>query len=94
FHLMLLNGPKLEKRQLQLMRIVDIATDLFALSAAVGRARALGEGKELADLFAREAKERIGASFRAIRRNTDTPTRRLARHVLAGDAKWIEKESV
>lgn len=39
FHLMLLNGPGLEKRQAQLSRLVEIATDLFAMAATIGRAQ-------------------------------------------------------
>ncbi len=37
FHAMILNGPKLEKRQLLLGCYVDIASELFAMSCAVSR---------------------------------------------------------
>ena len=37
FHAMLLNGPKLEKRQILLGCYVDIATELFAMSCACAR---------------------------------------------------------
>jgi alkylation response protein AidB-like acyl-CoA dehydrogenase len=39
FHLMLRHGPGLEKRQLQLGRVVEIGTDLFAMAALIGRTR-------------------------------------------------------
>lgn len=103
FHLMALNGPKLEKRQMQLMRIVEIATELFAISATVGRAKALesrAKGDEhkdaasVADLFCREARQRIKQSFSAIRSNQDALSRRIGRKALEGDLRWMERESV
>ena len=101
FHLMVLNGPGLEKRQMQLARIVDIATDLFAISATVGRAQAKAAESEeyknvgdVAELFCREAKLRIRANFRALSRNNDSLSRRVSQHVLNGDIRWIERESV
>lgn len=99
FHLMLLHGPKLEKRQLQLMRIVDIANDLFAISATVGRARERAAHdseypnvQAVADLFCREARLRIRDNFKALRRNNDARVRSLSREVLAGHALWLEKD--
>src|SRR5215211_2198664 len=65
FHAMVRFGPKLERRQMVLFRGVDIGADLFAMTAACVRARMLArEGNhaatELADLFCREARQRIG----------------------------------
>jgi alkylation response protein AidB-like acyl-CoA dehydrogenase len=39
FHAMLLHGPKLEREQLVLGRLVDIGAELFALSCAIGFAQ-------------------------------------------------------
>ncbi len=36
FHLMVIHGPGLEKRQMQLGRVVEIGSDLFAMAAAIG----------------------------------------------------------
>lgn len=101
FHLMLRNGPKLEKRQMQLGRIVDIAMDLFAISASVARAQSrLGKPAEypnvqdVADLFCREAQARVRESFRALRSNSDSACNRVAKQVLAGQGQWLEKEIV
>ncbi|PYP79037.1 MAG: acyl-CoA dehydrogenase, partial [Gemmatimonadetes bacterium] len=65
FHAMARFGPKLERRQMVLFRGVDIGADLFAMTAACVRARMLAkegnrEATELADLFCREARQRIG----------------------------------
>jgi hypothetical protein len=109
FHLMLLNGPKLERRQLQLMRVVDVATDLFAMAASIGRARtpaalgASGNGHQeeawknaddVVDFFCAEARVRIRANFRALRCNADSKARKVGKQILAGEEKWLEKEIV
>lgn len=41
FHAMILNGPKLEKKQLLLGRFVDIGCELFAMATAVSHAHAV-----------------------------------------------------
>src|SRR5437763_1462394 len=68
FHAMARFGPKLERRQMVLFRGVDIGADLFAMTAACVRARMLAqegnrEATELADLFCREARQRIKVNF-------------------------------
>jgi alkylation response protein AidB-like acyl-CoA dehydrogenase len=99
FHLMLRHGPGLEKKQMQLTRIVDIAIDLFVMSATVARAEArkapeFENSTDVADLFCREAKQRISDNFRAIRCNVDAQRYRVAKQVLEGKGKWLEKEVV
>lgn len=98
FHLMVLNGPKLEKRQMQLSRIVEIATDLFAISATIARAqsreRQLAEypnTMEVAELFCREARDRIEANFSEIGKNHDTLRRKISGEILDGKALWMER---
>ena len=96
---MLVHGARLEKKQAMLFRAVDIGADLFAMSATVSRAAALSragseEGRRaevLADLFCRNARRRIAANFRALRRNDDDRKYRVARQVLQGDHRWLEK---
>jgi hypothetical protein len=91
-------GPGLEKRQAVLGRIVDIGADLLVMTAVVVRARMLAEegGKEqgadaLADAYCRTARRRISARFRALFRNDDRATYRIARRFLAGEFEWLEK---
>ncbi len=92
FHLMVWHGPKLEKKQIQLGRIVDIATDLFAMSATLGRALTVPapRSQELASVFCEEAKQRIHSNFKAIQSNFDAETYRLGTHVLKGELTWQE----
>jgi alkylation response protein AidB-like acyl-CoA dehydrogenase len=79
---------RLERRQRFLARIVDIGAELFAMSASCVRARAerptRPEGVELADLFCRQARRRIDATFRELWRNTDARDVVLAKKVGAG----------
>lgn len=93
FHGMLRHGPGLEHRQAFLFRAVDVAVELFAMSAAVSRARRLAtpEAHELADLFARGARRRVDDLLRALWRNDDALTTRVGRRVLAGAHTAVEE---
>jgi alkylation response protein AidB-like acyl-CoA dehydrogenase len=99
FHLMLRHGPKLERRQLQLMRIVDVSMDLLALLCVIARARSVvarkgadaSETLKTARLFCQQARLRIHTKFREIRHNTDALVQQVGRSAL--DGKLLEMES-
>lgn len=96
FHAMLRYGPKLEKRQMVLFRLVDVGAELFAMAAACARAEMLRkqgqpEAVEVADLFCRYARGRVNHAFSRVFRNNDVRTYRLAQHVLDGRHIWMEK---
>jgi len=95
FHAMVRLGPKLERRQMVLFRSVDIGAELFAMTAACVRARMLvkrgnREAVELADLFCREARVRIAASFEQFYGPNDDALYKVAMRVLDGRHKWLE----
>ena len=102
FHCMVRFGPKLEKRQAVLGRIVEIGAELFAMAAAVSRANALRKqggdaavsAVELADLFSRQARRRVADKFRDVRSNEDLPTYAAAQKVLDGTYSWLERGMV
>ena len=102
FHAMLRFGPKLEYRQAVLFRLVDVGAELFAMAATCARARALEQrdpaagrhAVQLADLFCRQARGRVRATFAALRRNEDTTGYRVAQEVLAGEHRWLEQGMV
>ena len=106
FHLILRHGPKLERRQGLLFRVIDIGAELFAIAAAVTRADMLrrreGEGAReeareavrLADSFAAESRRRVGELFRRIRSNHDAADYRIAQDIMAGDFEWMERDIV
>ncbi|HEX6548700.1 MAG TPA: acyl-CoA dehydrogenase family protein [Candidatus Dormibacteraeota bacterium] len=76
----------LERKQMFLGRIVDIGSELFAMSAACVRARNLGsaEARELADLFCRQSRLRVEQLFHDLWDNEDDFSYRAAQKVLEG----------
>jgi alkylation response protein AidB-like acyl-CoA dehydrogenase len=97
FHLMVTNGPALERRQSQLFRCVDAGAELFAMAATCSRAlrdtrKGIGAGSamDVADTFCRAARRRVEASFAAIASNDDVSNYDTARGVLAGRYEWLE----
>jgi hypothetical protein len=96
FHAMVRLGPKLERRQMVLFRAVDIGAELFAISATCSRAHMLAkkqgrtEALELADLFCREARERIAQHFRDFFGPNDAQLYTVSLRVLKGEHAWLE----
>ncbi len=96
FHAMVRFGPKLEQRQMVLFRAVDIGADLFAMTAACVRAQMLAkagnrEATELADLFCREARQRIAVNFRRFYGKNDAAIYKVSQQVLRGEHAWLEQ---
>ena len=99
FHGMVVHGPKLQNKQAFLFRLVDVANELFAMSASVTRAQALTEARrpeaakarELADVFCRMARRRIAQLFRELWSNDDVRKYKLALRVLDGKHTWMER---
>ena len=84
FHAMARFGPKLEREQLLLGRFVDIAAELFAMTASCARASSLADESSvsLADYFCRTARLRIANLFRELSRNEDRRGYKLAQRLL------------
>ncbi len=105
FHAMVRFGPKLEKRQMVLSRLVEIGADLFAMAATCSRANAMakrdpakaspdGGPIALADLFCRHTRRRIEERFAQLFDNDDVPTYNTAQAVLRGEHQWLETNLV
>ena len=97
FHAMMRFQAKLERKQMVLFRLVDIGTDLFAMSAAISYATMLakkgGETKnatELADVFCREARMRIEANFQNLFTDHDDAAYKLVSNLLKGQFEWFK----
>jgi alkylation response protein AidB-like acyl-CoA dehydrogenase len=98
FHGMVVHQGKLQGKQGFLFRLVDIANELFAMAASVSRAQSLADqgaadaagARELADLFCRGARRRVGELFRLLWANDDVFKYRVGQRVLAGEHAWIE----
>jgi hypothetical protein len=97
-------GPRLEKRQAVLFRLVDIGAELFAIAAACARAQVLrGQGPaadgdarvtDVADLFCRHARRRVESRFASVFRNDDSATYAVAQRVLEHQLLWLEEGMV
>ncbi len=96
FHLMLLNGPGLEKRQRLLGAVVDIGVELFVSATTCAYARHLSEKEgqasalELADHFCRLSRRRARRSFKSLWSNDDKSGARISRRLIQGRYAWLE----
>jgi len=95
-HLMALNGPALERRQVLLGRVVDIGVELFAVSCACARARHLAEREgrpealDLADEYARMARRKVRELFKGLWCNDDKRRYKFSQAVMEGRYAWLE----
>ena len=101
FHCMVRFGPKLEKRQAVLGRLVEIGAELLAITAACSRAQAMVKRDpanrgpvELADLFSRQARRRVEDRFAAVFDNDDVAAYTVAQQVLRNEHTWLEQGMV
>ena len=101
FHAMIRFGPKLEKRQAVLGRLVEIGAELFAITATVSRAQAMVKQNradrspiELADAFARNSRRRIEERFDALFDNEDVVNYKVAQQTMANQYAWVESGMV
>ncbi|MGE5092580.1 MAG: acyl-CoA dehydrogenase family protein [Bacillota bacterium] len=97
FHCMIRFGPKLEKRQAVLGRLVEVGAELLAMTAACARAHQLVQQDPanrgplvLADVFSRQARRRVAERFATVFDNDDVVTYAAAREVLEGKHTWLE----
>ncbi len=101
FHAMIRFGPKLEKRQAVLGRLVEIGAELFAISATVSRTQAMVTKNpadrspiEMADAFARNSRRRIEERFATLFDNEDVINYAIAQNTMAGKYAWVESGMV
>ena len=98
FHQIVKHGPKLEREQMLLGRMMDIGAELFVMAATISRADtrlASGDDRHvtvaLVDAFCLTSRERIRRAFHSVRNNDDHQGYSLAREVLAGKYGWLEE---
>jgi alkylation response protein AidB-like acyl-CoA dehydrogenase len=101
FHAMIRFGPKLEKKQSVLFRLVDVGAELLAISASCARAVQMVKQHpanrgpvEMADVFSRHSRRKVERLFGNVFDNDDDRTYRLAREVLEGQHAWLEEGMV
>jgi hypothetical protein len=99
FHAMMRFQAKLERKQMVLFRIVDIGTDLFAMSATISYATMLAKkgnknALDLADIFCHEARKRIDQAFHTLFDDYDEKAYRVVQNLMKGEYEWLEGELV
>ena len=95
-------GAATERKQAFLFRLVDIANELFVMSASVARAEALrragrseaNQAARLADTFCRASRRKVTGLFAALWHNDDSAAYAVGREVLAGQHAWLEAGAV
>ncbi len=91
-------GPKLERRQAVLFRLVDIGAELYAMCASCVKATAMVKERpgdpspvDLADLFCRQSRQRVDDLFDGLFDANDRPAYDVAQDVLEGAYRWLEQ---
>src|SRR5690606_36348175 len=94
-------GPKLEKKQSVLLRLVDVGAELFAMSCACVYAHDLAKQDpanrgpvRMADLFCHQARARVRHTFRDVFNANDSRTYGVAQEVLRGEHAWMDPDMV
>jgi alkylation response protein AidB-like acyl-CoA dehydrogenase len=98
FYAILVYRSRLERKQAFLFRIVDIAMELFAMTASILRARHMVDAhapeaenaKAMADLFCRNSRRAVDQYFEALWHNDDDAKYAAGRAVLEGRHAWLE----
>ena len=101
FHAMMIYQQGLERKQQLMTRLVNIGTDLFAMSASLSLAIHKNTENpsdygpvELADLFCRQARSRIEKQFRHLFLNDDAFVYRIAQNTLKDKYAWLENDII
>jgi alkylation response protein AidB-like acyl-CoA dehydrogenase len=93
-------GPKLEKRQSVLFRLVDVGAELFAMSCVCVYAHNMKQqningaagAQRMADLYCRHARRRVKRLFSDVFDNDDKVTYGVAQDVLQGKHDWMDPD--
>ena len=98
FHQVVLNGPKLEMKQLTLGRLVDLGAELAVMALVASRAQTnrkdgVEQGDAAALYWLALARLRVDDLFRSIRRNVDASACKLARTMM-DSAEILETSEV
>ena len=88
---MLRHGPKLDKKQVLLGRLIDIGAELFAMTVSISRATHLIESgkaedaeelKMLVRYFCKQSRMKVAKLFRELRSNADKEGYKVARKLI------------
>jgi alkylation response protein AidB-like acyl-CoA dehydrogenase len=101
FHTMGKYQQKLEYEQLLLANFVDIGVDLFAMTSVLSHAEFLisknhddQTPNQLADLYCKNARERIANNFRQIKHNHNSDFGKVAKSLMEGKFRWLANRDI
>ena len=96
FHTMGRWQAKLEYEQLILANYVDIGVDLFVMAACLAYAENLtaknpsdSGPQDLADLFCKNARQRIANNFKLVKKNHNRTFKKVANDLMDGKYRWL-----
>jgi alkylation response protein AidB-like acyl-CoA dehydrogenase len=97
FYGMLVFRGKMQYKQAFLFRLVDIGTDLYAMTASILRAKSLRDkgftdadgAEKLAEAFCQLAERRIAQKFRELWHNDDKKKYAMAQRITSGEFAWL-----
>lgn len=100
FHAMILNGPKLEKRQLTLGRLVDTGNNLFVMSAVLSRYLTRQNNGQLnpkEDVIAKRVLKSLESATRSSYRKIrvlpgKSEVLGLSKSIMDGDLDWLTED--
>ncbi len=98
-HTMARHGAKMEYEQLLLGNFVDIGVALFTMASSLAYAEWQVSQKpddnspqELADLYCKNARDRIAANFRAVKHNHNRTFNKVANSLMDGKYNWLKND--
>ena len=102
FHGMMIYQAKMERKQGFLFRVVDIANELFAMSATIARTQRMieqghedaKEATEVAEMFCLNARRKVQQWFREIWANDDEKKTSFARNLMNDEYTFIEGDRI
>jgi alkylation response protein AidB-like acyl-CoA dehydrogenase len=100
FHGMVVHGPGLQRRQMFLFRVVDIATQLYAMAASVSYAQKLTKegnaygAKAMSNLFCQNTRRTVKQLFKDLWFNSDKLKHSMAKEIADGTHRWMEEDLI
>lgn len=99
FHAMVIWRGGMQKKEAFLFRVVDVALELFAMTAVICRVQRMKADRHpeaahagrLAELFCRRSRRKVGRLFQDLWQNEDALKNLIGRQVLEGQYAWLEK---
>jgi alkylation response protein AidB-like acyl-CoA dehydrogenase len=99
FHGMIIHGPGLQNKEVFLSRVVDIATEIYVMSACISKARKLEKegnhnAQDLALHYCENSQRKVNQLFKELWHNSDKEKYQLAQRIEKDEFLWLEKGNI